>query len=141
MIDVDEACRLRAEAVHIIISNVPELHNQESWTTETACGTKRCVAGWTLFNEGYSDLTIRIWGSYEHQLLMSHTAAKAAELLGINRRDAYILFYQTDNAEAVAAMEWLAAGKQLQWREILGDDRFKVVDLQAAFHFMEHPPF
>lgn len=77
-------------------------------TTEK-CGTTRCIAGWAQYvHEGIVD---------------SHVEAKAAEYLGLNTGDSEALFFTLNEAKAVAALEYVARGEEIDWNAL--DDRYK----------------
>lgn len=117
-----------ATAVLEAIRRNPHSHDQANWVRhdgepeETSCGTKRCIAGWTLHAHGYNDLSIKwMGGGPLEDNGLPRVATVAAELLGIDHEDAYILFYFAPNEKALIATEWLACGKRLDWDEILGE--------------------
>lgn len=111
------------ETVNAVLDQIrlePQRHSQQMWANTDVCDTTYCVAGWALHVHGCSDEWIQLnggWNGADDQI--SATARTAAGLLDIDEKDAYVLFYITDNESAVTALEWLAAGKELQWPEIL----------------------
>lgn len=119
-----------ATAVVEAIRANPRHHDQSDWAKpdrepeETSCGTKRCIAGWTMHVHSFSDTVINeMGGTLGLNGVFPPVAAAAANLLGIDDEDAYILFYFTNNEDALTATEWLACGKRLNWDEILGEDQ------------------
>lgn len=118
----------------------PHTHNQQYWFRKdrsgasvdtlmpgerVECGTTLCVAGWAAYMNGYM-LT-----SYEKGITTAtlpfgpqrQVPDVAQELLGISEMDAYILFHNTNNDEAIMALEQLVNGKDhIEWLDIFGDD-------------------
>lgn len=104
------------QKVYDQITQHPETHYQGTWENgyggydDDECGTTRCVAGWAVaFAKGWENESIlgRCGlgvmlpdGSGRH---MSPVGAVAADILGLDLTEAYELFYDTNNAEAVEA--------------------------------------
>jgi len=105
-----------AQAVLEQIRTNPETYDQAEF--ETACGTKRCVAGWAAHFHGYK---VRV-SKYFHSQQWYSPAGDAvdiemvgARVLGLRPFDDEELFYETDNAQAVHALEFLARGEDIDW--------------------------
>jgi len=105
--------RETAQMVLDQITSKPQSHNQGFWEEGEGCGTNRCVGGWAqFFHEGKVDFS-------EGQ---NHVDFKAREYLAINESDSLQLFWNTNNEQAVAALEYLARGEQIDWAEVFGND-------------------
>lgn len=126
-----------ATAVLEMIQSNPQRHDQTEWIRrdgdedDSGCGTTYCVAGWALHVHGFND----DWIDWARSVLapmpdvhIPRVSDTAQKLLGLSSRDAKILFYRTTNAEALLALEWLAAGKQLKWQEILSPKSLERLD-------------
>lgn len=129
-----------AAAVLDTIREDPSRHDQERWVS--LCGTQACVAGWAAMMHGWGAAQVRSladtmfsaaqWkelfvmhyprrssdGADTYVAPVSRLVEVAAGLLGLEPVDAVTLFYYTNNAEALEALEWIAAGKDLNWDEI-----------------------
>lgn len=113
-----------AAAVLDMVTRFPERHSQGRFTSP--CGTWMCAAGWAAHLHGYSTQQIEALltpGTTPHPIYvsryLSRIAEVAGELLGLdNSYDRHQLFYASGEARAVEALEWIAAGKDLDWEEI-----------------------
>lgn len=129
-----------AAAVLETIREDPSRHDQERWVS--FCGTQACAAGWAAMMHGWEAAQVRSladqmysaaqWkalfvlhypcpgsdGAGTYVAPVSRLVEVAADLLDLEPVDAVTLFYYTNNAEALEALEWVAAGKDLSWDEI-----------------------
>lgn len=95
------------------ISQHPETHWQGWWeTTENACGTTRCVAGWAVHFQNTEQDTYSTCCDLGYN--GNHEIA-GRELLGLTNEEAYELFYMTTDAQAAEQVE-LYALKGREWR-------------------------
>lgn len=104
-----------AQAVLDIIRLYPDKHDQTEWIGHSSwCGTTMCVAGWAQWlHEG----TVR---AVVHAFSTHRDAEEASrDYLDLDEYDARKLFYDVTNDEAVAALEYLARGEEIDWDEIL----------------------
>lgn len=112
-----------AAAVLDIAEAKPELHQQCTWVgAPNTCGTPRCIAGWAMHLHGYSDEEIWIHAEKPARRVSSVNYV-AGDLLGLNVRDAYILF-TANNEVALEGLRWVALGKELDWEAISGDSEY-----------------
>lgn len=122
-----------------------DLHDQSTWVDEAlgdwkdlqkyaadladflknnkGCGTTRCVAGQAVI-EGRPDLLkVELKGLYASvQLIGDHEwDVEGEKILGLERRDAHQLFFMTENTQAIKALEYLAADKPVDWKEVFNN--------------------
>jgi hypothetical protein len=109
-----------AQAVLDIIRLYPEAHDQKVFEVldvqflDSQCGTMRCVAGWAQWlHDGIVD-TSRC--SLDNPRWV--VEVRAAEVLGLNDDDASMLFFSTDEEQAIAALEYVARGEPIDWDAI-----------------------
>lgn len=88
------------------IERHPEGHENGSWFGTDACGTTRCIAGWTLYFAGYemrlegvgTPMELRLGAEAEwtptSAVMFSGTAA---DLLGMDPETAHDVFFEDDN--------------------------------------------
>lgn len=99
--------RETALAILNIIKVHPELHDQTEWEAYSDCGTTRCIAGWAQWlHEGR---VVDCDNSYDPNDVVN----AARRYLDISEDDADWLFYSTNDALAVRALELLAAGESI----------------------------
>jgi hypothetical protein len=120
----------RLEEVMGFIEAHPELHNQALWMhnnltpqvankmrerypelDETECGSRGCLAGWT----------VHFWGDQKHTRQEATWHHDAANLLGLNISEADILFCSKNSREDLHQMvKDLANGLRLEdiWKEV-----------------------
>lgn len=112
-----------AQAVLEMVRLYPEMHFQGHWYSRytgwradenseyaPVCKTTLCVAGWAQWlHEGTVNEDDTRDGT--------DVETKAAEYLGIKAFEANRLFYSGD-AAAVAALEYLARGEEIDWDEV-----------------------
>lgn len=101
----------------------PELHSQSSFKSNTECGTRHCIAGWTL---ELAD-THYHWESWQCDAVREdgkevEIDTEAAELLGIPPEEAYQLFYDFEDEHAIAT-----------FRKMVQDARIAADPLQEVF--------
>jgi hypothetical protein len=96
-----------AQLVLDIVRIFSEHHDQNSWEGEGSCGTTRCVAGWVQIVQGQN-------------VSPGNTTSflRGRDGLRISIIDAIRLFHGTDDEEAVAALEYLAKGEEINWDEV-----------------------
>lgn len=91
-----------AEKILHQITEAPETHNQDIWSTVSDCGTVACLAGWAVeFNrnegEGVPRALERLAGELDTPPWYD---AVGRELLGLDGGTAGSLFYATSNRRA-----------------------------------------
>jgi hypothetical protein len=91
-----------------IIQSFPRLHDQNGWEESNGCKTTRCVAGWAqwLHQGAVNTVDVEQFG---------------AQALGLGENDAARLFYDTDNAQAVAVLRKIVASEPIDW-DVIWDD-------------------
>lgn len=130
---------LAAEILSAIRSD-PAQHSQNIWGERThSCGTTMCVAGWAAYLTGHAHYEGLRHPNDEEMLLLLGTTdydfvGLGAELLGIDEDDASKLFYYYNDQGALRAMEHIAAGEPIPWKDIfdefpeLGDEEYDEED-------------
>jgi hypothetical protein len=98
-----------AAVVLNIVETFPDLHNQEGWEEGSNCKTTRCVAGWAQWLHQGRVNTVDV----------EHFGAQA---LGLDEYDAARLFYDTDNAQAVAVLRKIVASEPIDWHAIWDEE-------------------
>lgn len=103
----------------------PELHDQTSFLHRTECGTTRCIAGWAAFlHDDYARriprFTTDFTGVNPDGILVHVAETVGRKSLELSVDDMLRLFYQTTNAQAVHALEYLAKGDAIDWKAVLG---------------------
>lgn len=108
-----------AKKILKIVTENPGMHNQDGWGEKTECGTSACVAGWAAIVTNNAEWR-KMQGGFN---LITTTEESFAELgervLGLSFHDSRALFYSCNNSQAVQALDYLAAGKAIEWEEIL----------------------
>lgn len=122
----------------------PELHDQDSWWGGDSlvnedevgafysCGTTHCVAGWVAFL--HRDLTAAYLeqevakiaqypGASQTYLLTRAIPQAAVEALEITPQEGDAIF-TAGNEQAIKALEYLAAGEEIDWSEVDAVPRF-----------------
>lgn len=90
------------------IEEIQRFGRYRRYTTPDKCGTTRCIAGWAQYvHEGIVDSSVE---------------AKAALFLGLDGEDSEALFFTLNEAKAVAALEYVARGTDIDWNAL--DDRY-----------------
>jgi hypothetical protein len=92
----------------------PYLHDQKQWETSSAsCGTQRCVAGWAMYFEtpGNRSLDLVKYEFARNLGVEPRYFIIGKELLGLNDAEAYELFYEVTNDEAVDLLRQYARGE------------------------------
>lgn len=105
-----------ARAIADIIDAFPQRHNQDDFESLGSCGTQRCVAGWAQW-------------LHEGRVQLKNVETVGAKYIGITPHgyDAEMLFYQVNNEQSRAALEFLANGQEINWDDIVEfveDDRY-----------------
>ena len=100
-----------ARVVLDIITQFPQNHDQNTFSSFAECGTVHCVAGWARHVQGAYEKGHELYG---HDT--EHVGAVALDLTG--ERDWFKLFYGTTDAQAVRALEYLAKGDLIDWDEV-----------------------
>lgn len=99
------------------VTTHPELHDQEIWGEQKACGTTACIAGHAVMLAGCTPK----WRQTGFGLQMSGVEGYddavfvgdvAQQLMGLSESEAERLFYYTDESEAIDTLA-----------EILEEDR------------------
>lgn len=137
MSDTVTAEQLRAKVILDYITKHPEKHEQKDWFTgdyENDCGTTACVAGYAILFSNDSRFTYqRRWGGYTSAMTDNWVTIKpidanvcdfhhaGRELLGLSKFDASVLFFNTTNDQARAALEVLVQGDRIDWPSIIED--------------------
>ena len=133
MTDISE--RQMAQMILEDLKNNKRVLDMENWGYETDCSTTACIAGHAALianlaeyvdmdrNDQSLDFISTIDELPPRKILLmkdekSMFDRTAAKLLGLTDSDAERLFYGTSNYSAVAALEYLAAGKDIDWDEI-----------------------
>jgi len=113
---------LAAEIVNVIKSN-PDGHDQQSWGEGTDCGTTACIAGWAAFLTGKAHYEVDEHGGYS--LLTENGFMDfdevSAKLLELNQETADKLFFYYNNEGALKALEYIAAGEDVPWSELMAE--------------------
>lgn len=104
-----------AQFILDIIKAAPHRHDQSTWQMDDTCGTTRCVGGWAAFL--HPDVFL---DSIEEE--EGRFTATGMKTLKLCYDEAATLFYDTDNAEAVRALEFLAKGEVIDWRAVYDDE-------------------
>lgn len=97
------------------ITEEPERHDQSTWIGLDECGTSRCVGGWAAFL--HPDVF-----QGNHDMEVGAFTATGMAALCLSYEEATVLFYDTDNAEAIRALEFLAKGEVIDWRAVYDDE-------------------
>lgn len=104
------ATRAHAQDILDYISEHPDEHDQNNWVTgtipedatpETGCGTTMCVAGTSIF--------LKHGPAMLNDPIDLYSTLAGVEL-GLNAVEKEALFYSMSNAQAVEALEAIAAG-------------------------------
>lgn len=123
--------QIRAQEVLDYLEAHPERHDQSLWTTQSlsevgakpardlkVCDTTMCVAGTVVFLEALANdtsiadvLDVDPNGYFNEE---RSYARKGAELLGLNDEDAWQLFYNKTDEQAVEDLRRLAAGQSIE---------------------------
>ncbi len=92
----------------------PENHNQTQWEKENPhCGTQRCVAGWAIYFAAKHSSSVHL-GRYEvaaELRVEPQYGVIAAALLGLTDAEAFELFYDADNLDAIDLLRQYAQGE------------------------------
>lgn len=120
--------RTRAQDALDYLEENPEKHDQSSWFNEhipgttllfggreiiNMCQTTMCAAGTVQFLErGYVDVN----GQYGYPVDID-----AASLLGLNDDEAWFLFHQSDESQAVDALNAVAQGDEDKFWDVFGN--------------------
>lgn len=112
--------------IHNQITRHPETHYQGTFEeSRPVCGTTRCVAGWAVHfwgaENGFAGTVNELLGMY----VANHMDPKewieiedaAAHLLGLSEREAYQLFYNFNESDAVRMVGECADGKEFVQRD------------------------
>jgi hypothetical protein len=110
-----------AQLVLDIVRIFSEHHNQREWESEGSCGTTRCVAGWVQSVHGQ-----------EVSFTNAESFERGRKGLQLSRLDAIRLFHYTDDDEAVAALEYLAKGEEIDWIQIFKDESESEADVREG---------
>lgn len=105
-----------AQAVLDKIRMHPELHDQNFFDMDKHCGTSHCVAGWAI--DIHKKLNPNVLLDCDHNDSLGYSGSIGAKLLCLNEEDADILFYRTNNQQALHAMEYLAKGDRIDWEAV-----------------------
>ena len=122
-----------AQDVLDYIETHPKQHGQSRWVgskswvnvevnQEDFCGTTMCIAGTSVFlNEGNAGLFHYNYrpGDISYWFANQDIPAKAEEYLGLSREQAFELFYQMNNADALALLRCVAAGDEKKFNEVV----------------------
>lgn len=129
---MNESMELAQKVLDHLTEN-PHLHNQYLWAGQHGCQTAGCIAGWTtMLCDEYTPVFSKIFpateingiaydqldyyldfdGNLVHEL---DTPSIAAEKLGLNDKDKYLLFSCSKEEVAREALRYIANGKQIDW--------------------------
>lgn len=97
-----------AQAILVQITEHPERLNQSNW--ESLDYRTRCVGGWAIFFH---------LGYVPRETSLGNVFDKAQRYLGLSYKDAHLLLFDCNNAEATEALKYLAAGKPIDWKVVL----------------------
>lgn len=138
----------------------PKLHEQDIWlddsdsidddlsegdTTNTiqdflkseGCGTTRCVAGQAVIEARPDLLEVRSAGDmiFVELLRNLHWEVEGMKILGLERRDAHELFFNTSSDEAIEALTCIVNGEPFDWPKIYGNEHWVYPDESAYFSY------
>lgn len=91
----------------------PETHDQTQWETGSpSCGTQRCVAGWAIHFEkpDIADLDRAKYAVASELRVAPRYFTVGRDLLGLTDAEAYELFYEVTNPEAIELLRQYATG-------------------------------
>ena len=119
--------QMQAQAVLNVIQNHPERHDQANWGEHTDCGTTMCVAGHIAYMNGVADFREVLEEPYRTILYMKPEIHMdfddyAGDKLNLPEWDRELLFYDCNEDQAIEALEYIAAGKEIDWETIMEDD-------------------
>lgn len=147
--------RALANQVLVNILLEPEKHNQRSWgmfdlqedVPLEQCATTACVAGHAALMTGNASFNLdENHIGYIVDLKLNEQATEkfgvdendffwlGKKLFGLNKNDAALLFYATNNDQAVQALAYIAADKKIDWFKIAEFDEEKVETAFERFY-------
>ena len=96
-----------AEKVLKQVKENPEQHDQHNWITKSDCGTRACLAGWTVHIAGLRPGTWiegpvwSAWSTVSVGGVERNIDRVAAELLGMDEESADRIFYTLSNEHSI----------------------------------------
>lgn len=145
----------RALANQVLVSILlePEKHNQRSWGALfpedgkpfQQCETTACVAGHAALLTGNASFNVDENNTdYIIDLKLNEKATEkfggdesdffwlGKKLFGLNKNDAAMLFFDTNDEEALQALAYIAADKKIDWLKI-GEGKWSQEGVDNAF--------
>lgn len=93
------------------ITSHPETHDQNQWGRRTACGTTHCIAGWAIVLSGATFDWTSVYNTAGTSVTVNDGAYRIEEYaaceMGLSEDEADDLFFEYDNAEALAMLDEL----------------------------------
>lgn len=108
-----EETRIHAREIYDRIIADPNCHNQDNWGEVTECGTTACIAGHSTLIKNQADYSyFKSVGKSILQLKFPAPVSRTAQNnLGLSDEEANDLFFYSDNALALAKLEYVIKGE------------------------------